>query len=76
MSDLSEGIDAYFWLSVLTIFIGGVGVIVRYSYKSKCSSVDLCCIKIVRNIETEEREDIEEMRHPRPSSPSLQKLGK
>jgi hypothetical protein len=73
MSDLSKGIDSYFWLSALTIFIGGLGVIVRYSYKSKCSSVDLCCIKIVRNIETELKEDIEEMRHPMPSSPSLQK---
>ena len=76
MSDLSKGIDSYFWLTALTIFIGGLGVIIRYSYKSKCSEVDLCCIKIKRNIEVEEHEDLEEMRHPIPSSPSAQKLGK
>ena len=76
MGDLSQGIDSYFWLSALTIFIGGLGVIVRYSYKSKCKEVDICCIKIVRDIEIEEREDIEERNHPMPSSPSLQKLGK
>ena len=73
MADVTQGIDAYFYLSALTILMGGIGLIVRYSYKSKCSSVDLCCIKIVRDIETEEREDIEEMRHPIPSSPSLKK---
>ena len=73
MSDLAEGVNSFFYLSVLTLIMGGVGLIVRYSYKSKCSSVDLCCIKIVRDIETEEREDMEEMRHPMPSSPSLKK---
>ena len=76
MGDLSKGIDSYFWLSCLTIFIGGLGVIIRYSYKSKCKEVDLCCLKIVRDIETEEREDIEEMRHPSSPSPSAQGMGK
>ena len=69
MADVTQGIDAYFYLSALTIFMGGIGLIVRYSYKSKCSSVELCCIKITRDIETEEREDMEESK--RPSSPSI-----
>lgn len=69
MADVTQGIDAYFYLSALTIFMGGIGLIVRYSYKSKCKEVDCCCIKIVRDIETEEREDIEESK--RPSSPSI-----
>ena len=47
MGDLSKGIDSYFWLSSLTIFIGGIGLIVRYAYKSKCKEVSICCIKIV-----------------------------
>ena len=69
MADVTQGIDAYFYLSALTIFMGGIGLIVRYSYKSKCKEVVCCCIKIVRDIETEEREDIEESK--RPSSPSI-----
>ncbi len=69
MADVTQGIDAYFYLSALTILMGGIGLIVRYSYKSKCSSVELCCIKITRDIETEEREDMEESK--RPSSPSI-----
>lgn len=69
MADVTQGIDAYFYLSALTIFMGGIGLIVRYSYKSKCKEVSMCCIKIVRDIETEEREDMEE--NKRPSSPSI-----
>ena len=69
MADVTQGIDAYFYLSALTIFMGGIGLIVRYSYKSKCKEVECCCIKITRDIETEEREDMAESK--RPSSPSI-----
>ena len=73
MADLTEGVNAYFYISALTIIMGGIGLMIRYSYKSKCSEVELCCIKIKRNIEVEEHEDMEEMKNPTPSSPSLQK---
>ena len=53
MADLAEGVNAYFYLSILTLLMGGVGLIVRYSYKSKCKEVSCCCLKIVRDIETE-----------------------
>ena len=69
MSELTGGIDSYFWLSLATIFFGGLALTTRYMYKSKCSRVELCCIKIERNIEVEEREDIEEMKHPQTSVP-------
>ena len=69
MGDLSQGIDSYFWLSGLTIVVGGIGLMVRYAYKSKCKEVQCGCIKIVRDIEAEEREDMEESK--RPSSPSI-----
>ena len=69
MSELTGGIDSYFWLTLATIVFGGIGLITRYAYKSKCSRVELCCIKIERDIEVEEREDIEEMKHPQSSVP-------
>jgi hypothetical protein len=69
MADVTQGIDAYFYLSALTILVGGIGLIVRYSYKSKCKEVECCCIKIVRDVEAEEREDMEETK--RPTSPSI-----
>ena len=69
MADVTQGIDSYFYLSALTILVGGIGLIIRYSYKSKCKEVECCCIKIVRDVEAEEREDMEETK--RPTSPSI-----
>jgi len=74
MSDLTDGVNAYFYLSVLTLLMGGVGLIVRFAYKSKCTEVNCGCIKIKRDIEIEEREDREERNHPMPTSPSTQKF--
>ena len=69
MGDLTHNIDGFFWLSLATIIFTSVGVFIRYSYKSKCKEVSLCgCFKVIRDIETEEREDIEEIKHP--SSPA------
>tara|TARA_R110000868_G_scaffold204631_1_gene452743 strand:- start:90 stop:305 length:216 start_codon:yes stop_codon:yes gene_type:complete len=31
--------------------------VLKMCYKSKCSQVEFCCFKIVRNIEMEEKED-------------------
>ena len=69
MSDLTGGIDSYFYLTLATIFFGGVGLITRYAYKSKCKEFQCGCIKIIRDIEVEEREDaISAMK----GSPSIQ----
>lgn len=73
MGDLSEGVNSYFYLSTLTLLIGVFGLTVRYCYKSKCREVQLGCIKIVRDIEVEERVDIEEKKHQMQSSPSFLK---
>lgn len=70
MGELTDGIDGYFYLTLATIVFGGIGLITRYAYKSKCKSVDICCLKIQRDIETEEREDTFAMRN----SPTLQQF--
>lgn len=71
MSTLTDGIDSYFYLTLATIVFGGIGLITRYAYKSKCKSVEMCCLKIERDIETEEREDNLAFQIS-PSSPSIQ----
>jgi hypothetical protein len=55
MVELSET----FWALLLTTLSGFVLVALKYCYKSKCSTIDLCCVKIVRNIEAEVKEDLE-----------------
>ena len=53
--ELSEMFWTFFLTSVAA-FILGLG---RMCYKSKCSTVEFCCFKIIRNIEAEVKEDIE-----------------
>jgi len=47
-----------FWTFVVTSAIGFILAIAKFCYKSKCSSIELCCIKIVRNTEVEMQEDL------------------
>jgi len=56
---MSQELSEVFYTFLITSVIGlllGVG---RICYKSKCSSIDICCIKIVRNIDAEVVEDLE-----------------
>jgi len=54
-----------FYVGLYTALIAFTLSIVRYAYKSKCSKIDVCCIKIERNTEAEVKEDILEMEsHP------------
>ncbi len=55
---MNENIDGFFYISILTIFCGSLGLLIRYSYKSKCSKFKCCCIEIERDIEAEKEEDL------------------
>ena len=55
--DMSE----VFWSMFLTTSVAFVLAVGRLCYKSKCSSIEICCIKIIRNTAAEEREDELEM---------------
>ena len=52
-------ISEVFLTFTITSFIGLILAIGRMCYKSKCSTVDLCCLKIVRNIPAEQQIDLE-----------------
>lgn len=56
MTELSET----FWALLLTTISGFVLMALKYCYKSKCSSIDLCCIKIVRSVDAEVKADLQQ----------------
>ena len=58
MGDITQGIDGFFFLSLTTLICGGFTLFIRFAYKSKCKSVELCCIRIDRDIENEVKEDM------------------
>jgi hypothetical protein len=53
MTELSE----VFYTFVISSICGIVLVGIRLCYKSKCREVNLCCLKIVRDTEGEEKID-------------------
>jgi len=48
-----------FYITLLTTASATLLVIVRWMYRSKCSHVRFCGIEIERNVEEEEKIDIE-----------------
>ena len=48
--------DAVFWSFFITSCAGLIIALSKMAYKSKCKEVSCCCIKIVRDIASEEKE--------------------
>ena len=44
---------------IVTSCVGLILASMRLCYKSKCRSIDMCCIKILRDTEGEEKYDLE-----------------
>lgn len=48
-----------------TLFIGMIGLLIRYGFKSKCTDVSMCCglIAIKRDVNAEIEEEKMELEH-------------
>ena len=46
-----------FWTGLYSSLIGFVLAVSVQCYKSKCRQVDICCIKIIRDVDAEEQLD-------------------
>ena len=47
-----------FWTAFISTVCGVILISVKLCYKSKCKEVDFCCFKIVRDVEGEEKIDV------------------
>ena len=47
-----------FFTGLYTASFAMMALCIHGCYQSKCSSVELCCLKIIRNVELEESIDI------------------
>jgi len=54
-----------FWTGLYTAGVGVILAVMNQCYKSKCKEIDICCIKIIRDVVVEEGID-------RPISPLRQ----
>jgi hypothetical protein len=48
--------DAVFWSFFITSMVGLVLKLTSMAYKSKCKEVTCCCMKVIRDVEAEEKE--------------------
>ncbi len=53
-----------FFTGLYSSLIGFVLAVSVQCYKSKCRQVDICCIKIIRDVEGEEALDVQQPRNP------------
>ena len=58
MSDALEGVNAIFYISILSLFFTSITLSIKYCYKSKCKSLECCCIKVIRDVDIEQNEDL------------------
>ena len=60
MTTLSE----VFYVCLLTTLSGMIIKLASMAYKSKCKECSFCCIKVIRDVELEERETEFRITHP------------
>lgn len=52
-----------FWIAFITTISGMIIKLCSMAYKSKCKEASICCIKVVRDVELEEKENEFEITH-------------
>jgi hypothetical protein len=68
-----ESEQQVFYITICSMACTLIVVFLKYGYKSKCSEVDVGCIKIKRNVESEIKYDLE---HPVDESQEMEAIQK
>jgi hypothetical protein len=58
--------NGIFWMSITANIVGLIIGLVKICAKSKCDQVEVCCIKIHRNVDVELAEEKMELEHRKP----------
>lgn len=53
-----------FWVAFITTISGMLIKLASMAYKSKCKECSICCIKVIRDTEAEEKEEEFRILHP------------
>ena len=65
---IPESFDDVFFLSLATMTFAFFGLCLRQTYRSKCKTCKVCCIKIERDIDGENENDNNQHNHNQSSS--------
>lgn len=61
-----------FWVAFITTVSGVIIKLASMTYKSKCKECSFCCIKVIRDVELEEKEEEFRINHKQPSQNHLE----
>ena len=63
MTDWKTTYDGVFFITIVTILTTFLGLMLKYCLKSKCGEINFCwgCLRINRNVEIEQEEEIRAM---------------
>jgi hypothetical protein len=59
-----EIFNSVFWLAVVGSLSGFMLKLISIIFKSKCKEVSCCCMKIIRDVDLEEKQSEFELIHP------------
>lgn len=59
-----------FWVAFITTISGMVIKLASMAYKSKCKECSVCCLRVIRDVELEEKENEFEITHQLPKNES------
>ena len=57
-----------FWIAFISTTSGMIIKLASMAYKTKCKECSMCCIKVIRDVELEEKENEFEINHNLSSS--------
>jgi len=66
---MDDTFNGTFWLSVCGIISGVLALIFAAVNKSKCSSVECCCFRCIRNVDAEVELEEHRIDHNTPDTP-------
>jgi hypothetical protein len=69
-----SGLSEVFYTFAITSGVGLILAIAKLCFKSKCSDIEICCLKIKRDTEAEEKEFEIESKQKTNSNSSSEKL--
>ena len=59
---LIEGVNGIFYITIATLFCTSISLLIRYSYKSRCTEIKCCCFSIKRDPISENQEDLQNLK--------------
>jgi hypothetical protein len=55
--------NAFFYITLTTLICGGFQLSIKYAYKSRCKEIECCCVRIIRDSNAENKEDLQIINH-------------